>query len=478
MILSDMSTWKAAPGRLVRWRPTDAARSAAEAAPVDPGPPSILQADHLRAWAHAVRTGTPHRAWTGIATTVDGPLDRAAMTRALARLVRAHGGFRTWFDLSGREPVRHLVPADAIEFEVVEEPALDGAWDTALQHHLEARFDAECTPGSWPGFALGVVENQDRFGLFWGCDHAFTDGLSQLLLCSELADLYAAELAEPGGPELVPGALPTPEERGDFRSYVALERRDAEEHGPDSPEVREWVRIVRENGGRLPRFPLPLGLADGERAPVVIRELTFLDGDEVERFERVCREAGAGVTAGVFAAVAETERLLAGKENYFGVTVLSTRHRGPFARSQGWFCTFAPIAFEVGGAADFGELTARAQDALRRAKDLAAAPVNVVLETLVTSGVCTPEQLGSPQLLSYLDLRRLPGAGRPADERGVHFTSRGRTANASLWINRDADHLYLLAQTPDTAAAAEPVRQYHEQLRQVFRQAVSPVPVA
>ncbi|SFS52661.1 condensation domain-containing protein [Saccharopolyspora flava] len=466
MKLAAMADWRTAPGRVLRWSPTPAARVAAADAPVDPGPPSDLQSDHLGAFRALGR----NRAWTGVATDVDGDLDRDAMTRALRRLVRTHGGFRTWFDLSGPEPVRHLVPAEAVDFEVEEVPVDGGDWDAALQEHLTSRFDEECTPDSWPGFAFGVVERPGGFGLFWGCDHAFTDGASQILLGSELADLYAAELAAPGGPEVVEGALPKPEERGDFRDYVEEQRKAATDFTAESPEVREWLRMVSSHGNRLPRFPLPLGLEEGEKAPVRIRTLTFLEGDEVTAFDRACKAAGARISGGVFAAVAAAERELAGRDHYFGMTVLSTRDRGPYSRSQGWFCTFAPVEFEVGDAG-FGELAHRAQDALRHAKQLARAPIHLVVDTLLRTGTCTPADIGSPQLLSYLDLRWFPGAGRPADERGVHFTGTGRTSNASMWINRDADSLYLLAQVPDTAQARETVETYHGRLREIFRSA-------
>jgi hypothetical protein len=478
VILADMSEWKTAPGRILRWRPTASAKAAADAAPVDPGPPSILQNDHLLSYQRLAREGGTHRAWTGVATHIDGPLVPAAMTRALERLIRTHGGFRTWFDLSGATPVRHLVSEEAVAMEIVEDDAGEwgdgeGGWDTALQTYLTNRFDTECTPGSWPGFCFGVVEHSDGFGVFWGCDHAFTDGASQIMLASEIADLYAAELAAPGGPEVVPGALPRPEECGDFRSYVRQERQEAAQYGPDSPDVAEWVRGIADNGRRLPRFPLPLGLAEGEKAPVVIRCMTLLEEAEVAAFERLCKEADARFSGGVFAAVAATDQALAGWDRYFGVTVLSTRNRGPYARSQGWFCAFAPVEFDVAGAEDFGALAARAQEALTRAKRLSRTPVNLVLETLVRTQVCPPEALGSPQLLSYLDLRWFPGAGRPADARGVHFTGCGRTSNASLWINREDDRLALLAQVPDTAQAAESVGRYHEHLRDVFRKAAA-----
>ncbi|OLT39991.1 hypothetical protein BJF85_06485 [Saccharomonospora sp. CUA-673] len=471
MILGDITEFTPAPGRILRWRPTESSSAAAAAAPVDPGAPSILQTDHLAAYRNLLRNGGTHRAWTGVATSVSGALDRDAMTRALHRFLAMHAGLRTWFDVSAPNPVRRLVPPESIEFEIVEDELTvgeSGTWHAALSEYLTDRFDTECTPGSWPGFAFGVVEAADEFGVFWGCDHAFTDGASQLMLPSDLADLYAAEVAGADG-----AGLPAADEVGGFPTYAEEERAAAEEYGPDSPEVSEWVRMVADNGARLPTFPLPLGLEDGEKGQVVVRTMTLLEGDEVDAFDRVCADAGGRATGGVFAAVAAADHALAGRERYFGVTVLSTRDRGPYARSQGWFCAFAPVEFDVASASGFGELVARAQAAFRQARGLAVTPVNVVLETLVTGGVCSPEELGSPQLLSYLDLRRFPRVGTEAERNGVHFPGLGRTANASLWINRDAERLYLLAQVPDNPVAADSVARYHDKLREILRESVA-----
>lgn len=478
MILAEMSQWRPTPGRLSSCRPSAASLTAAEASLVDPGPPSFLQQDHLRAYAALVRRGGHHRAWTGVATEIDGALDREALTRALRRFVSRHEGMRTWFDLSGAEPVRHLVPAQAVDFEIVDvapaaadDSAADDSspdvWQQRLQEHLTDRFDAVCRPDAWPGFALEVVESADRFGLAWGCDHAFTDGVSQILLASELADLYAEEAggetdaARPGE-----GAEPAAE---GFLGYVSAERTAAASYDASSPEVREWVEIVASHGGRLPSFPLDLGLGPGETAPVRIRHTDLLDAADLARVDAVCRVTGARLTAGVFAALAETERLLTGAEDYFGVTVLSTRGTGPWATAQGWFCTFAPVSFGLGGCATFADAVAAAHEGFERAKRLAATPVHLVLETLVTSGTTPPEALGSPQLVSYIDLRWFPGVATPAHARGVHFTGAGRTANASMWVNRDAERLYVVAQTPDSPVAQQAVTTYHETLRAVLR---------
>jgi hypothetical protein len=471
MILDEMSRWQPQPGTIVMFGPSKDSLAAAAAAPVDSAPASFLQADHLRAFAARRRQGGEHRAWTGVATDVDGPLDREALARAVTRLVVTHEGLRSWFDVSGADPVRHLVSAADVEVVVTDEVALEGDdWHAALQRHLLSVFDATCRPDTWPAFCLGAVERADGFGLFWGCDHAFTDGASQIMVASELADLYAAEVVAPGGPEVVDGALPGPDQSGPFGAFATAEHAEAATYGAASPEVREWVGLVEGNGGRLPSFPLDLGLAPGQTAPVSISSIDLLDAEGASNLDARCREVGARTVGAVFAAIAATEHELAGRDSYFGVTVLGARERGPFARSHGWFCTFAPVAFDVARhEGDVDGLLRAAHDAVVRGKQVGRMPVHVALAEMIRSGVVRPEALGSPQLVSYLDLRWFPGAGRPAHERGVHFTGAGRTANASMWVNRDPRRLHLGMQHPDTPQSHESTDLYRRTLSRILQ---------
>lgn len=479
MILARLSDWRTAPGAVVVFGPTARSRAAAERSPVDPAPASFLQADHVGAYAARVRDGGEHRAWTGIATEIDGPLDREALARALTRLARTHEGFRSWFDLTANGATRHVVPSDDVEHTVVAEKALDtSSWDDALHVHMVEQFTADCRPDAWPGYSLGVVERADDFAIFWGCDHAFTDGASQIMVASELADLYAAELAEPGGPAVNGGLLPGPDLAGDFGAFAASERERAATYTPTSPEVVAWTELVAANGGRLPSFPLDLGLEPGQTAPVQLEDVDALTGDAIAQFDARCRAAGGRLIAGIFAAVAATEHELAGREKYFGVTVLGTRADGPYAMAQGWFCTFAPVAFDVAGHADFDSLIGAAHGALARGKAISQMPVHVALAEMIRTGVVRPESLGSPQLLSYLDLSWFPGVGRPGHDRGVHFTGAGRTANASIWVNKYPGRLQVGMQYPDTPEAHASTELYRQTLARIMRAAAAGEPNA
>ncbi|MDJ0395142.1 condensation domain-containing protein [Rhodococcus sp. G-MC3] len=457
MIITAMGSWKPEPGKLLEWHPVGEALDAARRAPVHPAPTSFLQEDHLRAAAAAAERDDDHHAYTGVATTIDGSLDRDALSRAIAAYVLRHEGLRCWFEIDDGAVVRRLGSTAVASFEPREVGAF--ATDEEFQRYVRARFSAEATAFEWPGFVVGAVERSADFTLYYAADHAFTDGGSQALVISELADLYALEIGEDA---------PAPAAAGSHLDYSSEERVRAAQYGPDAPEIQAWKRMFADNDDKMPRFPLDLGLAEGERGQVRIVERHLLDADATANFDTACKVAGARISSGVFAAVAITDYELAERENYFGITVLSTRHLGDYGVSQGWFVNFAPVAFEVAGANSFSVVATRAHAGFEKSKQIAEAPVHAVLGALAADGTLGSELAVSPNMLSYIDFRWFPGVGRPADARGEHFTGEGATSNASMWINRDADHLYLVAQVPDNDVAAESVERYHSHLQRVL----------
>ncbi|OZF40851.1 condensation domain-containing protein [Rhodococcus sp. 14-2483-1-2] len=457
MIITAMGRWNPAPGRLLEWHPTSAARASAEAAPVDSTPASFLQEDHLKAAWAARERGDLHTAYTGVATELDGDVDTDAMSRALAAYVLRHEGLRCWFEVEGNDVVRRLAPPEVAAFEVTD--AGETTDDDEFQRYVRGRFSSEATADAWPGFVVGVVARPGSFTLYYGADHAFTDGGSQALVISELADLYALETG---------ADVPAPAEAGSHLTYAADERARAATFTADSPEIAAWRDIFTRHDGRMPRFPLDLGLAPGEKAPVRIVERHLLSKEPTAAFDAACKAAGARMSSGIFAAVGITDFELAGTTDYFGITVLSTRHHGDYGQSQGWFVNFAPVAFEVAGNDRFSDVAAAAHRGFEQAKQIAEAPVHAVLGALAADGTLGSELAVSPNMLSYIDFRWFPGVGRDADTRAEHFTGEGSTSNASMWINRDGEHLYLVAQTPDTDVAAAAVKRYHDHLAHVL----------
>ncbi|MGC0364609.1 hypothetical protein ABH922_002593 [Rhodococcus sp. 27YEA15] len=460
MIITSIRNWKPDPGTLLEWQPTHRARIIADAAPADSIPPTFLQENHVQGYLAKKSRGESHRAFLGVASEVDGDLDVVALTRALTRFVHRHDVLHTFFSADGGIPVVHRVDRSAIDFEAADAGDLTDSVD--FQAYILARFESEATSVRWPGFAFGAVLRPGGFTLYYGCDHAFTDGASQALAFSELADLYQSEISA-----TTPSPYTTALTDG-FSVYARAEHERAAAYDTESPEVREWLTIFADNGNKMPSFSLDLGLTPGQTAPVRPVELDLLDAPSTVSFDAVCKAAGGKLISGIYAAVSIADYELAGRSDYYGMSVLSSRGLGNFHLSQGWMCSFAPVAFHVGATSTFTELVAAAHAGHLRAKRLADVPIRSVLLALLEAGVAGHDVAASPNMLSYIDFRWFPGVGTPPYEGAMEFTGEGETSNASMWFNRDARHLYLGSQTPDTAAARTQLEVYHQHLKRIF----------
>lgn len=456
MIITALANWSPPAGTLVEWRPA----GPVDGATADPGRATFLQENHVRGVAARAAAGGEHHAYLAVATEVDGDLDAAAMSRALARFTRRHDGLRTWLRVDSGVVTRMRVPDAAVAFTA--HSCGETAGGAEFRGYALDRFAHAAIVTAWPGFTVGAIRRPGSFTLYHACDHALSDGVSQALVLPELLDLYRAEAT---GVELGPfTAAPT----GGFPGYADAEHDLAARFGPDSPEISEWLDLVRRHGGELPGCPVDLGLAPGETAPMRPIEFDLLDADGTAAFDAVCKGEGVRFVAGVLAAIAVADLEIAGRDGYYGLIVTSTRDRGDYLLSQGWFCNFAPVAFPTAEARTFRELLPLAHAGYERALRLAAAPVQSVLTALLMSGADPAKIAASPNMLSYIDFRRFPGAGTPEYERGMLFTGEGATGNASLWINRDHRHLYLGCQSPGTPVAQERLAPYHARLRAVF----------
>ncbi|WP_299577084.1 condensation domain-containing protein [uncultured Williamsia sp.] len=475
MMIDRLAHWIPARGSIVAVMPTSAAVSAGRRAPVHPTPPSLLQEGHLHGTAAVARRGGRHAVYLAAATEIDGAFDATALAEALRRFVIRHDGLRCWFDVADGVVTRHLVEPDDVAFTVTDLAEVDDhGWvrggPTRAGHvgarrfteFVDAEFGHHASALDWPGFRVGAVVRDGGFTLFWFCDHALTDGVSQALVLAEIADLYlsARDGTDPG-----PFSTAPP---GSAIAYADAERHRAVHHGDGSAGLQRWLEILRAHGHRMPRCAVDLGLGPGETAPVRGIRFDVLDPAGAQRFADVCRAHGTGVTAGVVAAIAATDHETTGAPSWFGITALGDRDLAGVHLAQGWFCRFAPVAIDIDGARTFTDLVERAGAACARGEEASYVPVGTVLASLVADGGDPTEAMVTPQLLSYLDFRRFPLAGTPAYDRGMQSTGEGRTANASLWVNRDEHGMYVGTQTPDTPTAQERLVPYHRRLREVF----------
>ncbi|WP_238423486.1 condensation domain-containing protein [Gordonia sp. 'Campus'] len=471
MRITAMGHWRPQPGTAVRFDPTERCREASRRAPAHPGPVTFLTQNHVRGAAVARAAGRTHRGYLGSGTEIDGDLDLAALGRALATFVRRHEALRTWFSCRDGQVVAHVVDPVEIDFEATVGDDLTRTED--IHPYITDRFDRETSSDAFPGFAFGAISRPGGFAIYLACDHALSDGASQALALDEIAQLYD-ELVSGNGAggredrdredEYVPPG---------YFDYARIEEAMTSEHLGETPLTRAWQDVFLRHDLQMPRFPLDLGLGPGETAQVTGIELTLLDGPSITAFDAVCRAAGGRFVDGIYAALAIADREMAGTDDYYGMTVFNTRAAlDGFATAQGWFCNFAPVEFPITDAATFAELIPAANAARRRARDLATVPVAAALAAIAAAGATPDEIITAPNLLSYIDFRWFPGAARDAFRRGSLFTGEGRTANASAWINRDHDELYLGSQVPDTPLALSRAGAYYDHLREIFADVV------
>lgn len=450
MIAGALTDWRPALGELVWWTPADEDAACAAGVVSDVGP-SFLQQDHLRA-AHARRTaGGSHRAVVTVTTEVSEPLDTDAMARALTDFVRSHDELRSRFVVGDDGSLtRWVTPAEAIVLTTHREatPSDHGALVEVLHH----RIDRDATHDRVPGWSVGAVDAGSSFALHVTFDHSHTDGSAAIEALQEIVVRFRAH---------VTGTAPTLRPAGSHLAHVVDELRRAATVTADDPLVQHWRAVLGDNGRTVPRTALDIGLDGPDPAPAVAIDEPLVDAATAAACESRARSAGGSLSAALFATLARAQWHVTGERRYFTSTVLSTRDPAR-PGTQGWMCTFAPIALD----ADAGEpddLVRAAAGQLRHARDHIDRPVHAVLAVLAASGDFIPDA-SSPQMVSYLDFRRLADPDAPEIVAGRVMPGVGRTRNANLWINRNDDGLRLLSHVPDNAVARRSIAALHRSL--------------
>ncbi|MGJ0184593.1 condensation domain-containing protein [Corynebacterium glyciniphilum] len=447
-------------GSVTTWLPSDTMTAAHTDATDDPTPASFLQTDHVRGVLTGRAHGRRHHAYTCSVATLPGIPDQERMTRAVNDFVSAHEGLRSTLSVDDDAPDgsirRRTLPTDAVDLVPTQvtgtatETITDLLATTAVFDHV-------------PALAVVTVAREDgrSFDLLLALDHASGDGISQMTGLLELMARYSGDTGDAAQ------AL-TADTHPSFLDYVRGEYARAATVSDGSPGVRAWRGLFEITGGRVPGFPLPTGIVDGEPQPVVGIDGTLADRDLTDRLRALSREHGVSFSTVVYAALGVAHARLTGADHYATVVVSATRGR-PYAVSQGWFCNFTPLYFPVTGTTveDVLPDVVTAQARMKAALD---EPVHASLGHLILSGQVDPSVMGSPQMVTYLDL------GWFAEPEGADirlFTGFGRTSNANLWIYRNADGLGIGSQAPDNPTARESVATYITAVHDILDSAVT-----
>jgi hypothetical protein len=470
MEMTSIENWLPAPGELLEFLPTTATLTAAEQASIPAAGPSSIQAGHIRTAMDRRSRGLDWSPWLAFAFHVPTHLDREALCAGFTAFVTRHGTLLSWFEGDIDTLERRAIPIDAVNLEVASRGHAEST--ERARALVTERFSAGTSPLTWPAFIAGVIDhdadpNHDPSGptagftVYYGVDHSHTDGVSIMLGVEELHDLYERQLV--GDPEPLPPV-------GSYVEFSASERELEGTLTLASPAVAVWLSALATAGFELPSFPLPLGLEPGETAPSERVIVDLADAATIDAFEQITREAGGGMSAGLFAALSTVEGELTGRSRYLALNAVATRFEPIYRMAQGWFINLVPIAADFSEAATFAQRVGAMQSALEQSRPAAAMPARAVVD-LVTSTMGNGSQVSStavPPMVSYLDMRRFRGAELPGLDQIVALGGPGNTGDVSLWINRKRQRTYVMAAYPSTPTAKASVQAYLNELSDVI----------
>ncbi|SNT34603.1 condensation domain-containing protein [Rhodococcoides kyotonense] len=410
--------------------------------------PSFNQSFHLSAaLENAEDTST---VWIAVAFDVPGRIDVDALSWAFAQFVERHPALRTSFYADSTGVRRRIHSPAEVE---IGSPVRTRIFDSSsLSTHVRVRMNALCHPSRSPSYSFAAVDRRDRSTVLCGFDHAHVDAVSMTVAAEEIASFYTARRT---------GRQQTLESVGSFVEYCRTEA-DTPAADVSDPRIASWADFVAGCGGTTPMFPFDLGVPQGSSAPQATSVHAVASDEDTERFEHRCRELGAGMFAGVAAALAQASSNIGGPTQLPLLFPLHTRRDPQFSRAVGWFTTNAPMTVTVG--ADFDETVTAAHASFRAALPLAAVPIPRVLEAL---GENFHRSRQDVFMVSYIDYRGVPGAD--CAESNAHHISNVTTADdAQFWVSRTRDGLSLRSRFPDTPEAHRIIENIAAELTRVL----------
>jgi hypothetical protein len=458
MLMTTLSEYRVRPGRLREWSLDEAPFQEAARSQERGTPLSYNQEWHLKFVAELAGRGAGVPLWMGFRFELSGPLDVDAFRGTLRAWVERHETLRSGFRVVGSGMERFTVDSAAVSVKDLVVGDFTSGED--LRACLEQRIDDATGAFRSPSYVVETVERADSTTVIVGLDHAHSDGFSVMAAVGEWQDLYAAVAAE------------RPVEHHGVGSYVdfsVAERAEAERIDADHLAVGHWGRFIEAGGDRLQRFPLELGVAQGESLPHVKQDVLLLDAPEADAVEEACRDVGGGFLAGLLAALAIVDHQVTGEPVYRTVMPATTRTGRQWLRSMGWYIGVGPIEIDVATADGFLDVVPGAHRSARTALRLGRVPIGKVAEVL---GIERELERRMPEVfpfVSFADMRVVPGIRQWPEWDARPLVRMGTSGSkVTMWSHRTDDGLWLTARYPATETAAASVACYLDRVRDVL----------
>jgi hypothetical protein len=461
--MTDLQRCEIRPGRVVEWTLHPAAVDTAAGLPIDSRPPAYVQESHVRTARSVARDGLFVPTWLGAAFDIPGQADLDVLHGALQAWTLRHETLRSGLRWAGEELRRFTLPAEAVA--LCREDVGHFPDAATLTQHLQSRFDVAANALTWPNFIYAAVVHDDGITVLMAFDHSNVDAYSIHRIPAEIHELYSAGL---DGRAVDAGPV------GSYVDFCAVERTNADGMDETDSIVDRWREFIARCDGKLPNFPVDLGLAPDGPLPTqkFVHEMLVDDADAAA-FETYCRPYGGSLT-GVLAATSLITHGIGGEDVYRTVVPFHTRAKSQWSESVGWYVGGAPIEIPASQAADFDTALAVVRSALRDNRRLSRMPIARVLGLLGNDFQPTSPDLYS--IVSFIDARGIPGSRwwQQLNAYGLIRVSYGD--QVCVWITRLHEGLQFACRYPDTAAAHKNIQHYIEQLRDlIFSVARQPV---
>ncbi|WP_405768633.1 condensation domain-containing protein [Streptomyces sp. NBC_01538] len=468
MRLTDIHRCEIRPGRLVTWTLHPTTVDSVAELPDDARPPAYVQEAHVRTARTVREDGLFVPTWLGTAFDIPGRVDLDVLQEALRTWTLRHETLRSGFrwakgplaspDSPGSphdELRRFTLAPDAVVLHREDAGVFaDGA---ALPRYLQDRFDIAADALTWPNFIYSAVVRDDSTSVYMAFDHTNVDSYSIFRIAHEIHELYTAGL-DATAVDTAPVAS--------YVDFCASERTHADGIDETHSIVAEWRKFIARCDGKLPNFPVDLGLDPEGPLPTqkLMREW-LTDDTDAAAFEAYCRPYG-GSMVGVLAATALIVREISGQQVYRTVVPFHTRARSEWSDSVGWYVGGAPLEIPVGQVSDFDGALDLVRTSLRAKRPLSRMPIARVLKLLGSDFRPTSPDLYS--IVSFVDTRDIAGSERWEDLKAYGLIRVSYGDQVCAWITRLHEGLQFAARYPDTDVAEKNMRLYVARLRELI----------
>jgi hypothetical protein len=393
--------------------------------------------------------------WLGAAFDIPGPVDLDVLHGALRTWTLRHETLRSGLRWVGEELRRFTLAAEAVVLHRENVGHFPDA--STLTQYLQDRFDLAANALTWPNFIYTAVVHDDGVSVVMAFDHSNVDAYSIHRIPAEIHELYSAGL---DGRAVETGPV------GSYVDFCAAERTNADGMEETDAIVDRWREFIARCDGKLPNFPVDLGLAPDGPLPTqkFVHEMLVDDADAAA-FETYCRPYGGSLT-GVLAATSLITHEIGGEDVYRTVVPFHTRAKSRWSESVGWYVGGAPIEIPAAQAADFDTALATVRAALRVNRRLSRMPIARVLGLLGADFQPTSPDLYS--IVSFIDARGIPGSQRWHELKAYGLIRVSYGDQVCVWITRLHEGLQFASRYPDTAAAHQNMRHYIERLRELI----------